>query len=90
MSNDPVVTEKSRLNFISLLESRECAWYSVPMNYANVDGNTTGDPSCSGASCNINITVYRFAWDRRKTEITSVQTFNPPNQSSYPFNAAQV
>jgi hypothetical protein len=89
MSNDPLVTEKSRLNYISLLETRECAWYSVPMNYANVGGNTTGDPACTGA-CFLNITVYRFLWQTRRLPMTSGQRFNPPNRSSYPFNAAQV
>jgi hypothetical protein len=60
------------------------------MNYANVGGNTIGDPSCIGTSCHLNITVYRFAWQTRKLLIASDENFNPPNRSSYPFNAAQV
>jgi hypothetical protein len=89
-SNNPLIIEKSRLNYISLLETRECAWFRVPMNYANVNGSTAGDPSCSGAYCFLNITVYRFSWQKRRFILASDAAFNPPNHSSYPFNAAQV
>jgi hypothetical protein len=89
MSNSSAITEKSKLNYISLLKQRECAWFRVPMNYANINGSTVADPSCSGPACYLNITVYRFAWDNRSRLIASDATFNPPSQD-YPLNAAQV
>lgn len=75
---------------MSLLQTRECAWFSVPMNYVNVNGSSVGDPSCSGSACYLNITVYRFAWEKRRYDLTADNTFNPPNQGSYPFDAAKV
>jgi hypothetical protein len=90
MSSNPAVTEKSRSNYMSLLQTRECAWFSVPMNYVNVNGSSVGDPSCSGSACYLNITVYRFAWEKRRYALTADNTFNPPNQGSYPFDAAKV
>jgi hypothetical protein len=83
-STDPATLSKSRSNYENLLRTRECAWYSVPLNYVNDGVNNIPDNSCVGEFCNINITVYRFPWRARQEFLTQVGSFNPP--TTYPFS----
>jgi hypothetical protein len=86
LSPDPVAQAKSRANYEQLLRTRECAWFSVPLSYLNDGVTNVQDSACSGPYCYINITLYRFPWESRRTFLTQPANFNPPNVSNYPFD----